>query len=47
MADLFHSPLAEKYRPSKWSDVIGQDKVIGRIEALAKRGSLSGRAYWL
>jgi DNA polymerase III gamma/tau subunit len=28
-------------------DVIGQDKVIGRIQALAQRGSLSGRAYWL
>jgi DNA polymerase III gamma/tau subunit len=47
MSDLFRSPLAEKYRPSKWSDVIGQDKVIGRIQALAQRGSLSGRAYWL
>jgi replication-associated recombination protein RarA len=39
--------LAEKYRPSQWSEVIGQEKVIGRIQALAKRGSLSGRAYWL
>jgi DNA polymerase III gamma/tau subunit len=47
MSDLFRSPLAEKYRPSKWSDVIGQEKVIGRIQALAQRGSLSGRAYWL
>jgi replication factor C subunit 2/4 len=47
MSDLFHSPFVEKYRPSKWSDVIGQDKVIGRIQALAQRGSLSGRAYWL
>ncbi len=47
MSDLFRSPFAEKYRPSKWSDVIGQDKVIGRIQALAQRGSLSGRAYWL
>jgi DNA polymerase III gamma/tau subunit len=47
MSDLFHSPLAEKYRPKTWTDVIGQDKVIGRIQALAQRGSLSGRAYWL
>ena len=40
-------PLYERYRPSNWSDVIGQDKVIGRIQALAQRCSLSGRAYWL
>jgi DNA polymerase III gamma/tau subunit len=39
--------LTEKYRPSQWSDVIGQDKVVGRIQALAKRSSLSGRAFWL
>jgi len=39
--------LTEKYRPSQWSEVIGQEKVIGRIQALAKRSSLSGRAYWL
>jgi hypothetical protein len=45
MSDLLHSPFVEKYRPSKWSAVIGQDKVIGRIQALAQRGSLSGRAF--
>jgi DNA polymerase III gamma/tau subunit len=39
--------LTEKYRPSQWSDVIGQDKVVGRIQALAKRGAMSGRAFWL
>jgi DNA polymerase III gamma/tau subunit len=33
--------LTEKYRPSQWSDVIGQNKVVGRIQALAKRGALS------
>jgi replication-associated recombination protein RarA len=37
--------LAEQYRPSQWSEVIGQDKVIQRIDALRKRG-LGGRAYW-
>ena len=39
--------LTEKYRPSQWSDVIGQDKVVGRIQALAQRSTLSGRAFWL
>ena len=39
-------PLFEACRPSVWSDVVGQDKAIARIDALRKRG-LSGRAYWL
>jgi replication-associated recombination protein RarA len=39
--------LAEKNRPSQWSEVIGQDKVVGRIQALAQRSTLSGRAFWL
>jgi DNA polymerase-3 subunit gamma/tau len=38
--------LHEEYRPKTWAEVAGQDKVIARIQALAKRG-LSGRAYWL
>jgi DNA polymerase III subunit gamma/tau len=38
--------LHEQYRPQHWSDVIGQEKVIARIEALRKRG-LAGRAYWI
>lgn len=36
--------LAEVYRPQTWSDVAGQDKVIARLTALAKRG-YGGRAY--
>lgn len=39
--------LTEKYRPRFWSDVAGQEKVIGRIKALASRSGLAGRAYWL
>jgi DNA polymerase-3 subunit gamma/tau len=38
--------LVEQYRPKAWADVVGQDKIVGRIQALAKRG-LAGRAYWL
>ncbi len=38
--------LHEQYRPSAWSDVIGQDKALARIETLRKRG-LGGRSYWL
>ena len=39
--------LAEKYRPGSWADVIGQDKVVGRLKQLDRRGELGGRAYWL
>ena len=38
--------LHEQYRPRAWHEVVGQDKVIQRIEALKAR-SLGGRAYFL
>ena len=38
-------PLHEQYRPATWDDVVGQDKAVTKIKALAKRG-LSGRAWW-
>jgi len=39
-------PLHEQYRPTTWTDVVGQDKAVNTIHALAKRG-LSGRAFWI
>ncbi len=38
--------LHEQYRPRCWADVVGQDKVLAKIERLRKRG-LAGRAYFL
>jgi replication-associated recombination protein RarA len=38
--------LDEKYRPTKLADVIGQEKIIRRIELLQSR-QWGGRAYWL
>lgn len=38
--------LFEEFRPQTWADVAGQDKVLGKIELLRRRG-LAGRAYWL
>ncbi len=35
-----------QYRPKTWSEVVGQDKAIAKIDALRKRG-LGGRAYWI
>ena len=38
-------PLHEQYRPRTWSDVVGQDKAVAKVAALAKRG-IAGRAWW-
>lgn len=38
--------LFEQYRPTCWENVIGQDKAIGRIRTVAKRG-YAGRAFWI
>ena len=38
--------LYEQYRPTAWSEVVGQDKVLAKIDRLRGRG-LAGRAYWL
>ena len=38
--------LYEQHRPRNWSDVVGQDKTIAKIDWLRKRG-LAGRAYWI
>lgn len=37
--------LSEQYRPRTWSEVVGQDKAIAKIQMLNRRG-LTGRAYW-
>jgi len=38
--------LFEQYRPATWGEVIGQDKVLVKIDNLRKRG-LAGRAWWI
>ena len=40
------SSLHEQYRPRQWSEVIGQEKVLAKIDRLRKRG-LAGRGYWI
>ena len=39
--------LHEKYRPQTWKDVRGQKPAMRRLQCLAKRKNLTGRAYWL
>src|SRR5215831_8704013 len=47
MSDLFRLPLAEKYRPKSFEEVIGQPKLVAQVQGLKARGGLGGRAYWL
>ena len=48
MSSLFgKAPLVERYRPATWAEVVGQERVVGRVRQLAQRGALAGRAYWL
>jgi len=38
-------PLYEAYRPREWSDVVGQDQAISKINVFRRRG-LAGRAFF-
>ena len=39
--------LTEKYRPATWQEVVGQEKVVTKLTALAQRDALAGRAYFI
>jgi len=39
-------PLCEVYRPKSFGEVVGQDKVLAKIDRLRKRG-LAGRGVWV
>jgi replication-associated recombination protein RarA len=39
--------IYETYRPKTFDDVIGQPKIIDRINLLRSRGGLTGKAYWI
>jgi len=39
--------LFEQYRPSSWSEVVGQDKAVSRLLAIRDRSGLAGRAFWI
>ena len=38
--------LYEQYRPHSWSEVVGQDRALAKLERLRKRG-LGGRSLWV
>lgn len=39
--------LHEKYRPTKWADVIGQERALKCLLGMRDRTGLGGKAYWL
>lgn len=41
------SLLAERYRPKRLEDLVGQSKVVNRIKFMRDRGGLHGRVFWL
>jgi len=40
-------PLSERFRPSCWAEVVGQDKAVKALQRLEQRDALAGRAIWL
>jgi len=48
MGSLFgQAPLVERYRPTTWAEVVGQEKTVKAVRQLAQRGALAGRAFFL
>lgn len=39
--------LYEKYRPTSFDEVVGQDKAIATIRRTLERGGAGGRAFWI
>jgi DNA polymerase III gamma/tau subunit len=39
--------LYEKWRPRRWEDLVGLDKVTAQIDRLRAHGGLSGRAFFI
>jgi len=40
-------PIYEQYRPKDWSEVVGQDKAVAKLKAIAERTGFGGRAFWI
>src|SRR5262245_1620750 len=48
MSDLFHpKPLVERFRPTTWNEVVGQEKAVATLQRFARAGQLGGRNYWI
>lgn len=40
-------PLYERFRPTCWAEVVGQDKAVAKIRKIAERSGVGGRAFWI
>lgn len=40
-------PLYERYRPTEFAEVVGQDRAIKRLQLMRDSSGLAGRAYYL
>lgn len=40
-------PLYEQHRPQAWSEVVGQEKAVSRLQAIQQRSGFGGKAFWL
>ena len=40
-------PLFEKYRPTLWTEVCGQDVALDQLAGYIGRGAVGGRAFWI
>jgi replication-associated recombination protein RarA len=39
--------LAEKYRPTTWEQVVGQDRAVATLRRIEERSGFGGRAVWI
>jgi DNA polymerase III gamma/tau subunit len=46
-SSLFRVSLTEKFRPRTWTEVVGQEKIVSRLQGMQSRTGLAGRAYFL
>jgi replication-associated recombination protein RarA len=48
VSDLFQpKPLVERYRPTAWDQVVGQEKAVATLQRFARAGQLGGRNFWI
>ena len=41
------SPLYERWRPTSFAEVVGQERAVKRLDVMRRNTGLEGRAYWL
>src|SRR5687767_8080702 len=47
LAKEFAMQLHEKHRPKDWTEVIGQDRALAKIDVIRRRGGVGGQAWFI